>query len=192
MKSSGCSARSAIFVVLLLCHATLVAAQDPPFARGSRTRGLVGGWGAGYHPPWAVAHSDVTFAALHPRMGWFIEDRIELYGEATFFLYTEPASEITAGLGGLAGRLYLRDSGSWIPYLHGGIGLLWTTLEIRNIDSIFNYQHFIGIGWRQNRVRGPRLVLELRNHHISNAGTAGKNLGVNALVALSGVEWVLR
>jgi hypothetical protein len=178
------------FVTIL--SATDVAAQDRPFERGNRTRGLVGGWGVGYHPPWAVADSDVTFAAFHPRMGWFIEDRIELYGEATVFLYTEPSSEITAGLGGLAGRLYLRDSGNWIPYLHGGIGLLWTSLEIRNIDSVFNYQHFVGVGWRQNRPRGPRLVFELRNHHISNAGTAGKNLGVNALVALSGVEWILK
>jgi hypothetical protein len=189
---SARSARSAAFVLFLVGQATWVAAQDPPFARGSRTRGLVGGWGVGYHPPWAVADSDVNFAALHPRMGWFIEDRIELYGEATLFLYTDPSAEITAGLGGLAGRLYLRDTGRWIPYLHGGIGLLWTTLEIRNIDSVFNYQHFIGVGWRQNRPRGPRLVIELRNHHISNAGTAGKNLGVNALVALSGVEWIIR
>ena len=60
------------------------------------------------------------------------------------------------------------------------------------IDRTFNFQHFVGIGWRQHRPRGPRLVFELRNHHISNAGTAGDNLGVNAVVGLAGIEWIVR
>jgi hypothetical protein len=60
------------------------------------------------------------------------------------------------------------------------------------VDRTFNFQHFVGIGWRQNKVRGPRLTFELRNHHISNAGTAGDNLGVNAIVGLAGVEWILK
>ena len=95
-------------------------------------------------------------------------------------------------LGAIAGRYHLRAAGRWIPYVLGGVGLLWTSLDIVEIDRTFNFQHFIGIGWRQSRPRGPRLVFELRNHHISNAGTAGDNFGVNALAALSGVEWILR
>ena len=99
---------------------------------------------------------------------------------------------MAAGLGGLAGRYYLKTSGAWIPYVHAGSGLLWTSLDVPEIDRIFNFQLFVGLGWRQNRTSGPRLLFELRNHHISNAGTAGKNLGINALTILSGVEWVLR
>jgi lipid A 3-O-deacylase len=183
-------------IVTLTIAATLIAstsvrAEDRPFVKGSRTRGLIGGVGIGYKPFWAPTRSDVQFAALHPRMGWFVEDRLELYGEATLFAYYKPELDVTAGLGALAGRFYLRSSGRWIPYVHGGVGLLWTSLDIVEIDRTFNFQHFIGIGWRQNRARGPRLVLELRNHHISNAGTAGENLGVNAAVVLTGVEWVL-
>ena len=34
--------------------------------------------------------------------------------------------------------------------------------------------------------------MELRNHHISNAGTAGENLGLNAITLMAGVQWVLR
>jgi hypothetical protein len=33
---------------------------------------------------------------------------------------------------------------------------------------------------------------EFRNHHISNAGTCGENLGVNAAMVVAGVHWVLR
>src|SRR6185295_7544589 len=102
----------------------------------------------------------------------------------TLFLYTEPEVAGAAGLGGLSGRYYLRTSGAWIPYVHGGAGLLWTSLDVPEIDRIFNFQLFVGVGLRQTRARGPRLVFEFRNHHISNAGTAGKNLGINAATVL--------
>jgi hypothetical protein len=182
----------AFAAVVMLCVPGSIRAEDRPFGAGSRTRGLIGGWGTGYRPFWAPTRSDVAFAAVHPRMGWFVADRIELYGEATLFLYYRPNADVTAGLGGLAGRYYLRASGRWIPYVHGGVGLLWTSLDVIEIDRVFNFQHFIGIGWRQNRARGPRLVVEFRNHHISNAGTAGENLGINAATVLTGVEWVLK
>jgi hypothetical protein len=180
-------------LIAILCfpHAA-VRAQDRPFERGDRTRGLVGGVGTGYNPPWAVTESDVAFGAFHPRIGWFIHDRIELYGEGTLFVYYQPALDVSAGAGAFAGRYYLRTSGAWIPYLAGGGGVLWTSLDVIEIDRTYNFQHFVGIGWRQNRARGPRFVVELRNHHISNAGTAGDNLGVNAIVALAGVDWILK
>ena len=181
-----------VVIAIIALIPRVVRAQDRPFEKGNRTRGLIGGLGIGYQPPWAPTRSDVAFAAFHPRMGWFVHDRLELYGEATLFLYARPEADLAAGAGAMAGRYYLRTSGRWIPYLHGGVGMLWTGLEVIEIDRTFNFQHFIGVGWRQDRVRGPRLVFELRNHHISNAGTDGENLGVNALVALAGIEWILR
>ena len=130
--------------------------------------------------------------AFHPRMGWFVSDRLELYGEATVVVYYQPHLDVAAGLGGLAGRYYLTASGRWIPYVHAGAGLVWTSLDVAEIDRIANVQLFVGVGWRQNRVRGPGWVFEFRNHHISNAETAGENLGINAAVTLAGAEWVLR
>ena len=49
-----------------------------------------------------------------------------------------------------------------------------------------------GLGVRVVPPRGPGLLVELRNHHISNAGTAGENLGLNAATVIAGVQWVLR
>lgn len=175
-----------------LCLSTAGYAQERPFSTGSRTRGLIGGWGHSWRPLFGKTRSRIMFAAFHPRMGWFVADRLELYGEATLFLYHEPEAAVAAGLGGLAGRYYLKTEGAWIPYIHGGAGLLWTSLDVPELDRIFNFQLFIGVGWRQTRARGPRLVVEFRNHHISNAGTAGRNLGINAVTLLTGVEWVLR
>jgi hypothetical protein len=53
-------------------------------------------------------------------------------------------------------------------------------------------QHFGGLGLRWAPLRGPGLTIELRNHHISNAGTAGENLGVNAGTEVAGVQWIFR
>jgi lipid A 3-O-deacylase len=182
----------ATLVVIACLPAVVLRAQDRSFEKGDRTQGLIGGIGSGYRQPWAHTESDVAFGAFHPRLGWFVHDRIELYGEATLFVYYQPALDVSAGAGLLAGRFYLRTSGRWIPYVAGGGGVLWTSLDVLEIDRTYNFQHFVGFGWHQNRARGPRLVVELRNHHISNAGTAGDNLGVNAIVGLVGVEWVLK
>lgn len=186
--------RHLFWLLIWLATASVAHAQtpaDPPFARGSRTRGLIGGWGHSWRPIFGQTRTTITFTAIQPRMGWFVIDRGELYGEATVFIYDRPGAAVSAGLGGLAGRYYLKTRGRWIPYLLGGGGLLWTSLDVPEIDRVFNFQLFFGAGWRQNRASGPRWVIELRNHHISNAGTAGENRGINAAMVLTGVEWVI-
>ena len=94
-----------------------VHAGEQPVGQGFRTRGLTGGWGHSWRPLFGKTRSDISFVAFDPRMGWFVTDRLELYGEGTLFF---------------------------------------------------------------------------RTHHISNAGTAGQNLGINAATVLAGVEWGLR
>ena len=125
-------------------------------------------------------------------MGWFLTDNIELYGEGTLFVYHQPPAEVTAGLGGFAGRAYFWNDRPLSPYIVAGVGLLWTSLDVREIDRIFNFQHFGGLGLRWAPLSGPGFTIELRNHHISNAGTAGGNLGVNAGTIVAGVQWILR
>ena len=71
-------------------------------------------------------------------------------------------------------------------------GLIWTNLSIPELDRVFNFQLIYGVGIRVAPSRGPGLIVEFRSHHISNAGTAGENLGVNAATVLTGVQWVLR
>ena len=74
----------------------------------------------------------------------------------------------------------------------GGGGLIWTSLDVEEIDRIFNFQLLFGVGLRHVRKKGPGWILEFRNHHISNAGTAGENLGINAATLLFGLDWILR
>lgn len=165
------------------------------FDKGSRSRSLSWGWGHSWKHGWpgyANTQSNLAFLAVHPQMGWFVSDRLELYGDATVLLYYEPDLEISAGILGLAGRYHFDNHGSWIPYVTLGAGLLWTSLDVVEIDRTFNFQVIYGGGLRYVPPRGPGWTLELRNHHISNAGTAGQNLGINAGTILFGIDWILR
>lgn len=187
-----CRAALVAFVTILLIPVP-TAAQQPRLAAGYWTRGLSGGWGDAWKygvPGWRKTESDVRFAAFHPQLGRFVTDHLEIHGEAALLAYNRVPA-VGGGLG-LGGRYHVWRDRRWTPYVAGGAGLLWTSLDVPEIDRVFNFTIVYGLGIRTVPMRGPGLVVELRNHHISNAGTAGENLGLNAAVVVAGVQWVLR
>ena len=185
-------------VVLLLTSlvgSSVASGQEARFDSQSRTRGLGGGWGhswSGGFPGYGKTESDVAFVAFYPQMGWFLTDRLELFGEGSLLIYHEPKAAVTGGLVGIAGRYHLWNDRSWTPYLTAGAGLLWTSLDVTELDRVFNFQLIFSVGVRLIPETGPGLILEFRNHHISNAGTAGENLGINAATVIAGAQWILR
>lgn len=181
-------------ILLMTLMPVSTAGQQPRLAAGYWTRGLSGGWGDAWKhgvPGWGKTESDVRFAAFHPQLGRFVTDHLEIHGEAALLAYDRPAPAVGGGLG-LGGRYHVWRDRRWTPYVAGGAGLLWTALDVPEIDRVFNFTIVYGLGIRTVPRRGPGLVVELRNHHISNAGTAGENLGLNAAVVVAGVQWVLR
>lgn len=186
----------AVLVLLLVALAPAVSAgQEPRLAAGYWTRGLVAGWGHAWKhgiPGHGKTESDVRFAAFHPQLGRFVTDHLEIYGEGTLLLYEQPARSVAAGLAGLGGRYHVWRDRRWTPYVVGITGLLWTSLDVPEVDRVFNFQLVYGLGVRVVPRRGPGLLVEFRNHHVSNAGTAGENLGLNAATIIAGVQWVLR
>ena len=171
------------------------AADEPLLASGYWTRGLAWGWGHTWKhgvPGYGKTETDLGFAAFHPQLGRFLTDHLELYGEGTLLVYHAPTLAVAGGVAGLGVRYHLWSERSWTPYFTGGAGLLWTSLDAPEIDRVFNGQLLYGAGIRWVPPRGPGWIVELRNHHISNAGTAGENLGLNAVALVAGVQWVLR
>ena len=186
-------ALAGVFLMSLLPVST--AGQQSRLAAGYWTRGLSGGWGHAWRygvPGYGKTESHVRFVAFHPQLGRFVTDHLELHGEGTLLLYDRPARAVSGGLAGLGGRYHVWRDRPWTPYVAGGAGLLWTSLDVPEVDRVFNFQLIYGLGVRTVPRRGPGLIVELRNHHISNAGTAGENLGLNAAVLVAGVQWVLR
>lgn len=163
-------------------------------ATPERSLSLLGGGGHSWRhglPGYGETRTDVWFIAFHPQMGWFLTDRLEMYGEATLLAYREPETAVSAGVAPLAVRYHLRDEGAWRPYLTLGAGILWTSLDVVEIDRTFNFQVLYGVGIRQLPDSGPGWMVEFRNHHISNAGTAPPNIGINAATVIGGLTWVL-
>jgi hypothetical protein len=187
--------RLAASVCAALAIAAPALAQPPQLERGVRVRSVAAGWGNAWEygiPGWGKTASDVRFVAVHPALGWFVVDRGELFGEAALFVYSRPADTIAVGPLAIGGRFHVRDRGPLVPFVSGGAGLIVTPLEIPELDRRFNGQLFYGAGVRWVRSRGPHWRLEVRNHHISNAGTAGDNLGLNAFMVIAGADWLLR
>ena len=169
--------------------------EPAPLARGYQTRALAGGWGRSWlhgWPGYGRAISEIQYIGFYPQMGWFVTNWLELYGEGTAHLYYRPDIAVLGGVLGIGGRHYLFRDRRWTPYYMLGGGLAWTSLNVPEVDRIWNFQVVWGVGVKRITRRGPGLMLEFRNHHISNAGTRGENLGVNAAMAVVGVHWVLR
>ena len=131
-------------------------------------------------------------SALDPQLGRFVTDHLELYGEGTLLLYYRPSVAVSDGLAGIGRRYHVWNDRGWTPYVVGMAGLICTTLDIAELDRAFNFQLIYGLGLRRVPPRGPGWIVELRSHHISNAGIAGENLGVNAATVVAGGQWVLR
>jgi lipid A 3-O-deacylase len=167
----------------------------PPLARGYRSRVLAGGWGQSWlrgWPGYGQAVSDIQFVSFYPQIGWFVTRRLELYGEGTMHVYWAPSPAVLSGVTGIGGRVHFWSDRSWTPYVFLSGGLAWTSLDVIEVDRVFNFQVAWGAGLRQITRRGPGWMFEFRNHHISNAGTRGENLGVNAATVVVGVHWVIR
>ena len=180
---------------LLLCSLAAVpqsaAVQERPLAAGYWTRGLIGGGGPSWSrgvPGYGKTETDIAFVAFHPQLGRFLADHLEMYGEGTLLVCTRPDIAVSGGVAGLGGRYHFWGDRRWTPYVSGAAGLIWTSLTdaVPAIDRAFNFQILYGIGVRMVPPRGSGLMAEFRNHHISNADTAGENLGINARHSLPG------
>ena len=144
-------------------------------------------------PGYARTVSDIKYLGFYPQMGWFVTNWLELYGEGTAHVSCPPHAAILGGVVGIGGRHYFLRDRQWTPLFVAG------RRDGLDVPRGAGSRPGSGISrWCGGRVSnvslaaGQGLMLEFRNHHISNAGTRGQNLGVNAAMVVVGVHWVLR
>ncbi|MBI2369050.1 MAG: acyloxyacyl hydrolase [Deltaproteobacteria bacterium] len=145
--------------------------------------------------------TDVDWVAVLPRWGYVFTDPVgpaflrgNVYGmiEPILALTTRPFKGYIAGFTPV-GR-YIVETGSALrPFLSFGAGVLRTNLgtRIRELGSRYNFslQGGLVVLWFTN---GQTAInVEYRFHHISNAGTATPNRGLNASFLLVGVSTFL-
>ena len=79
-------------------------------------------------------------------------------------------------------ELTSREKQTIVPYIEGGIGVIYTDFQRSGQGSRVNFNPVAGVGLR----RGP-MFLSLRLFHVSNAGLNDDNRGFNGLVLGAGV-----
>ncbi len=72
------------------------------------------------------------------------------------------------------------------PYIEGGVGGIFTQWRVEGQGSRVNFNPQIGVGTEFSLGPGPPFLAALRLHHISNAGLADDNRGVNSVVFVLG------
>ena len=107
--------------------------------------------------------------------------------EGTAGLTVSPKTRAMASVGMMA-LYYLEfiSSDRLVPYLEGGIGVVYTDFQVEGQGSRFNFNPQIGIGVEFERDFGPPVFGAVRLSHISNAGLDHDNRGVNSLVLMIG------
>ena len=125
----------------------------------------------------------LAFGKPEPRLHFWGYDA-ELDIEA-YYIVTKGGSDFLAGPNTshhygvmLVGRYFERYSKAVRAFLEGGWGLQYTNRLTHDLDSLWNSTPMIGAGFVVP-LKDAELMFTLRYFHISNAGTAGDNEGLN-------------
>ncbi len=81
--------------------------------------------------------------------------------------------------------------GKWTlqPYIEGGIGPSYNSMDIHELGSGFNFMSYAGAGLRFPMQDNMNLELGYRLRHISNAGFDERNHGVTSSQIQFGISW---
>jgi hypothetical protein len=114
-------------------------------------------------------------------------DPLRFKVEGTAGLTVSPKTRAMVSVGMMA--LYYLDffsSDQLVPYLEGGIGVVYTDFQVEGQGSRFNFNPQIGIGAEFEGNSGLPFFGAVRLSHISNAGLHDDNRGVNSVIIMIG------
>jgi len=178
--------RKGLFFVAALSWSVMCSAQQGPEAGGHEVRVWTGG---GYTVPGGTKDTGVWNLGL--RYGWiltglhgpgFLKGRFEYGVDAVpAFLVFQPANTAYgAGIDPVGLKWNFAGRGRWSPYLELAGGVLFTSHDVPAGTNSVNFLSSLALGMH---LLGPRYdwSLEARYMHISNAGLATPNPGINTL-----------
>ena len=165
--------------------------QEPvgvPPPRGPTWRGYLAA-GAGSTARIGPTVTDSAFVFLVPQVSLPVSRSVEYVIEGHFSRYFSPGGYFV-GIVPLGVRIFT-PAASRRYYFAAGAGLGWSDLErLPEIDRRFNFLLEGGVGVRWKPARGAERFVEARLVHLSNGGSAGRNLGLNSIAVVGG--WRLR
>ena len=77
----------------------------------------------------------------------------------------------------------------WRPYIFGGGGPLYSFADITGMGADWNGNYQFALGLEHSLTDKQALLLELRYHHVSNAGSADPNVPLNSIKFMVGIRF---
>ena len=120
----------------------------------------------------------------------FYEGNLAILVEPLYAHYFKPFGATAAGASLLFKYNFLAF-GRWMPHWDVGLGMLWTDLapRIQEQSIPFNFVLETGPGVQYFLSSTVAWGVGVRFHHISNAGIGDRNLGLNAVLAYTGISF---
>lgn len=148
--------------------------------------------------------SEIEYYALHPYVGlalWRPASRwFEQYGIRALWLVEPWAAYVNddhgkhqtdsfeLGVTALSARFVFGER-AWRPFLEGGEGVVYTDLRKQDLGSRLQFTSQIGTGLEFDVRPGMAFGLQVRFRHMSNAGMASSNPGINTIYGLVGLTF---
>jgi len=123
--------------------------------------------------------------------GW-LSGNIEVLAEPLGARYSKPFTAYAFG-GSLVVKYNFLSFGPWMPFWDIGAGMLWTDLapKIPEQSQRFNFVLETGPGLHYFVTEQFALTTSVRYHHISNANTGSRNVGLNAWLFSGGFSFFI-
>ncbi len=124
-------------------------------------------------------------------LSYFLVDDLSLNFELNGF-YVDQEGEDSSPIGvnfNLLLRWHFFKRDSWTIYFDGGAGMLYTSDDVPDNGSSFNFTPQAGLGMSFALNEKARLLLGARWHHISNANTYDENPGRDSVQAYVGLSF---
>lgn len=160
------------------------------------TWAMLGGYGQSI-PDWGRTTERVETIDIVPRYshltiddlgsGWFKGFHSTLI-ELPVHVVTSPDVSAMVGLNLLACYTFTA-SDQWRPYIFGGGGPVYSFADIPGMGARWNGNYQFALGLEHPLAPSQSLLLEIRYHHISNAGTEEPNDPLNSIKFLVGLTF---
>jgi lipid A 3-O-deacylase len=160
------------------------------------TWALLGGYGQSL-PGWGRTTERVQTIDFVPRYNHMTIDRLgsgwyqgfhSTLIELPVHVVTSPDVSTMVGFNFLACYTFTSND-RWKPYIFGGGGPVYSFANIPGMGARWNGNYQFAIGLEHPYNPSQSLLLEVRYHHISNAGTEDPNDPLNSIKLLVGVTF---
>ncbi len=186
----------------LACGALVAMLAAAPPAAAAQDRGGVQEWGVKTGFGWSE-RENVQVIPLYGHVGWYLWEFVDeplarrhidlkLVVEGWVAAVHNPSDAFEFGIDPVTFKLSYDRGQAIVPYFHGGVGVMYTSLQGIGLGGPFEFNEVVGAGVDLFLTRQLALSIGYRLRHVSNADLGEENFGLDTHFVLVGVDFLPR